>query len=132
VAQGTGTILVVDDEAAVRMLAERVLERYGYTVFSAEDGVGAVEMVKAHPEVRAVLLDLAMPVQSGETTAQILRQLRPDLPLILSSGYSEGEALERFGNDMVRGFLQKPYTAQRLAAKIAEVLAETATGTMQA
>ena len=119
---GAGTILVVDDEPAVRLLAQRVLERYGYQVLTAENGKVALDVVECHPEIRAVVLDLAMPVMSGDTAARLLRDSRPRLPLILSSGYSESEATDRFGEDLLSGFLQKPYTAQRLAEKIAEVL----------
>ena len=119
---GAGTILVVDDEPAVRTLAQRVLERYGYSVLAAENGEKALEVVESHPEIRAVVLDLAMPVMSGDTAARMLHDRRPRLPLILSSGYSESEAADRFGVDTLAGFLQKPYTAQRLAEKIAEVL----------
>ena len=107
----------------MRLLAQRVLERQGYQVMTAEDGKAAMEVVKEHAEIRAVLLDLAMPVMSGDTAARLLHELRPDLPLILSSGYSESEAMERFGSDLIAGFLQKPYTAQQLTARLAAVLA---------
>ena len=65
-----------------------------------------------------------MPVMSGDTAARLLRERYPKLPLILSSGYSESEALERFGDDPLMAFLQKPYTAQMLAGKFAEILNE--------
>jgi PAS domain S-box-containing protein len=119
---GSGTILVVDDEHSVRGLAQRVLERQGWLVLAAENGQAAVEMVRSHPEIRAVLLDLAMPVMSGDAAAKLIRELRRDLPLILSSGYSESEARDRFGTSAVTSFLQKPYSPRRLAAKIGEVL----------
>ena len=63
-----------------------------------------------------------MPVMSGEQTFQELRKLRPDLLVVASSGYSEAEAMARFGQG-IAGFLQKPYSAAALAAKIAEVMA---------
>jgi CheY-like chemotaxis protein len=63
-----------------------------------------------------------MPVMSGDTVAPMLRALRPDVPLILSSGYSEYEATERFGQGVVAAFLQKPYRAAVLVAKVEEVL----------
>ncbi|MBS1857599.1 MAG: PAS domain S-box protein [Acidobacteria bacterium] len=117
-----GTILVVDDEPSVRGLAQRVLERQGWSVLAAENGQAAVELVKSHPEVRAVLLDLAMPVMSGDAAAKLIRELRRDLPVVLSSGYSESDARDRFGTNAVTAFLQKPYSPKQLTAKIAEVL----------
>src|SRR5205085_4178359 len=105
-----GTILVVDDEPAVRNLAQRVLERSGYRVLIAEDGQGAIDTVSRHPEVRAVVLDLAMPVMSGDTAAPLLRARRPDLALILSSGYAESEAKEGFERGLLSGLLHMPYS----------------------
>ena len=119
---GKGTVLVVDDEQIVRTVARRALERSGYSVLTANDGLQAIEMLRAHPEIVAVLLDLAMPVMTGDQAAPHLRQQRPDLPIILSSGYPEGEATRRFSQYGVTAFLQKPYTARGLADKIAGVL----------
>jgi two-component system cell cycle sensor histidine kinase/response regulator CckA len=116
------TILVVDHERLVRDLAQCVLERSGYQVLMAEDGQAAIDLAASHPEVGAVLLDLGMPVMGGETAAPILRAHCPGLALILSSGYGEDEVMERFSRGLLSGFLQKPYTAGALLAKVAEVL----------
>jgi len=119
---GIGTILFVDDEPGLRNVAQRALEQHGYRVLLAENGQEAVTVLAAHPEVRAVVLDLAMPVMSGDTAARLLRSLRPDVPLILSSGYSEWDALRRVGPNVVAGFLEKPYQAAVLVAKVGDVL----------
>lgn len=119
---GKGTILVVDDEQIVRTVAQRALEHNGYSVLTAGDGLQAIEVLAAHPEIVAVVLDLAMPVMTGDQAAPHLRQRRPGLPIILSSGYPEGEATRRFSQYGVTAFLQKPYTARGLADKIAGVL----------
>jgi two-component system CheB/CheR fusion protein len=119
---GFGVILVVDDEVSVRTMATRALEIQGYSVLAAENGQQGIEMLAAHPEVRAVVLDLAMPVMSGETALSMMRAERPGLPVILSSGYSENEAMVRFGRDTANGFLQKPYRAETLLAKVAQAL----------
>jgi CheY-like chemotaxis protein len=121
---GTGAILFVDDEPGLRTIAQWALEEHGYRVLLAENGQQAIAVLTEHPEVRAVVLDLAMPVMSGDTAGPIMRTLRPDVPLILSSGYSESGALERAGPDMVAGFLEKPYRAGMLVAKVEEVLRE--------
>jgi CheY-like chemotaxis protein len=122
VAPGIGTILFVDDEAALRSLAQRILEQQGYRALLAADGQEAITVLVAHPEVRAVVLDLAMPVMGGDTAGPMMRSLRPDLPLILSSGYSEWDALQRVGHDVAAAFLEKPYRADVLVAKVEQVL----------
>ncbi|HJT89326.1 MAG TPA: response regulator, partial [Bryobacteraceae bacterium] len=122
IARGMGTILVVDDEEMVRTAARRALEYHGYNVLTADDGRQAIETVAAHDEILAVILDLAMPAMTGDQAAPRLRQIRPRLPIILSSGYPEHEATRRFVRHGVTAFLEKPYTARNLAEKIASVL----------
>lgn len=119
---GIGTILVVDDEESVRAVATRALESRGYSVLTAEHGKEAIEMLAAHPEIMAVVLDLAMPLMTGDQVARRLRQQKPDLPIILSSGYPEGDATRRFARHDITAFLQKPYTARDLSEKVASVL----------
>ena len=120
---GTGTILLVDDEPAVRNSRSELLEAQRISrAASGGRATGAIDMVSQHPEISAVVLDLAMPVMGGETAAPILRARRPDLPLILSSGYSERDAMERVGSGVVAAFLEKPYQPGVLAAKVEEVL----------
>ena len=119
---GRGTILIVDDESIVRNIAKKALERYGYEVLAAEDGEAALEIFKAAPgSVSLVLLDMAMPGMGGAETLKNLRAIRPSVCVIASSGYSEGDAMERFGEGLA-GFLQKPWGARQLAAKVSEVL----------
>jgi PAS domain S-box-containing protein len=119
---GDGTILFVDDELALRTVAQRTLEEHGYSVLLAENGQQAIAVLRAHPEVRAVVLDLTMPVMSGDTAGPIMHSLRPDVPLILSSGYAEWDALQRVGPNIVAAFMEKPYQAGVLVAKVEEVL----------
>jgi CheY-like chemotaxis protein len=119
---GTGSILFVDDDAALRTIAQRSLERRGYRVLLAENGQEAISVLTTHPEVRAVVLDLAMPVMGGDIAGPKMHSLRPDVPLILSSGYAESDALERIGQDVAAAFLEKPYRAEVLVAKIEEML----------
>ena len=120
--RGSGTILVVDDEPAVRALAQNALEDNGYRVLLAEDGRQAIEVFQAHPEVVAVILDLAMPVMRGDEAAPQLRRVRPEVPIILSSGYAEMEARQQFSGTGVTSFLQKPYRAARLLELLSESL----------
>ncbi|MGA2328534.1 MAG: PAS domain S-box protein [Bryobacteraceae bacterium] len=118
--RGSGTVLVVDDEPAVRSLAQEALERRGYAVLLAANGKEALELVNCHAELSVVLLDMTMPVMSGEATLQAIRSRSTALPVVLCSGYSELEAARRFSGNHVSGFLQKPFTADQLVAKIAE------------
>ncbi|MFN7996080.1 MAG: PAS domain S-box protein [Bryobacteraceae bacterium] len=117
--RGTGTILVVDDEEIVRRTARSALERQGYSVVLAETGAEAVEIFRwRRNEIRVVLLDLTMPGPDGEATFEQLRRLKRDVKVLLSSGYSELEAIERFDGKGLAGFIQKPYTSAQLAQKI--------------
>src|SRR5437899_2321335 len=95
--QGVGTILVVDDEEMVRCLAKTTLEWYGYTVLAAENGEQGVELFTAlADQITLVLLDMTMPVMSGEETMRRLKKIRPDVRVILSSGYNEVETVRQF------------------------------------
>ena len=116
--RGKGTVLVVDDEDIVRTTAKMALERYGYEVLVAADGAEALECLRNTPQISLVLLDLTMPVMSGEEALQEMRRMRPDLRVILSSGYNEVEAIRRFRGQGLSGFLQKPYTADALGEKV--------------
>jgi two-component system cell cycle sensor histidine kinase/response regulator CckA len=113
--QGRGTILVVDDEPGVRHVARLILEKSGYTVLTAYDGEEAIRIFGANAgEVTAILLDMTMPVMSGEDALAGLRKIRPAVPVVLCSGYSETEVASRFANQALAGFLKKPYEPAEL------------------
>ena len=123
-ADGKRRILVVDDEESIRKVAKKSLEKDGYSVLIAQDGQKALEVFRQHAtEICAVLLDLTMPKMSGEETFHELRRLRRDIPVVLSSGYSEQEVSRRFLGDRPAGFLQKPYLPSQLLQKVSDVLA---------
>jgi PAS domain S-box-containing protein len=116
---GHGTILVIDDEDAVRQTAKSALENYGYKVVVAANGKEGVNLFhKRSDEIAAVLLDMTMPVMSGEEALMRLKSLRQSVPVVLSSGYDETEAARRFTGKGLAGFVQKPYTAACLAEKM--------------
>ena len=119
---GLAAILFVDDEPALRTFAQQALEERGYRVLLAENGQQAIAVLKAHPEVRAVVLDLAMPVMGGDTAGPMMRSLRPDVPLIVSSGYPESDASEMVGHSVAAAFLEKPFRADVLVSAVEEVL----------
>jgi len=115
----TGAVLVVDDEEIVLRLATAALGANGYRVVRAVNGAEAVEVFRQHEaEIALVLLDMAMPVMGGEEALKRLKELRADVPVIVSTGYDEGEARRRFRDANIRDFLQKPYTARQLVDRI--------------
>jgi PAS domain S-box-containing protein len=116
---GHETILVIDDEVAVRQAAKSILESYGYRVAVAADGREGLDLFQPlGEEFDAVLLDMTMPVMSGEETLVRLQRIRQSVPVVLSSGYNEADATRRFTDKGLAGFVQKPYTAVALAEKM--------------
>jgi PAS domain S-box-containing protein len=114
--RGKGTILIVDDEELIRRTAKSVLEHSGFRVLFAEGGRQALEIFRSRSvHIDLVLLDMSMPQMSGEETLLHLQEIQPDVRVILSSGFSEDEAVQRFAGKGLAGFLQKPYTAAALA-----------------
>lgn len=108
--RGSGTVLVVDDEPTVRSVTARALRAFGFTVIEASDGIEGVEQYTAHAaEIVAVLLDMTMPRMNGVEAHQRIRALRSDVPLIMMSGFSEQDAMERLAGDAYSGFVQKPF-----------------------
>ena len=121
--RGEGTVLVVDDEAHIRGVATRALENAGFTVLTAANGQEAVVAFREHAKtVRAVLLDLTMPHMDGAATMIQLRQIQPDVRVVLSSGYTEEDATRRFSDRDLVGFLQKPYALSDLIAAVRAAL----------
>jgi CheY-like chemotaxis protein len=125
--RGAGTVLIVDDEQTVRIVAKRALEHAGYTVLVAEDGSCGLDVFRREAgRLKCVVLDLTMPVMSGEEALAQMKALRGDVPIILSSGFNELEAVRRFKGKGLAGFLQKPYRAGTLVEKIGSVVSGTA------
>ena len=118
-----GTILVVDDEPQIRNLTRIVLERKGFTVLTAEDGLQATEVFREHQDdIVCVLLDLTMPHMGGEETIVGLRQSRGDVRVVLVSGYSEEELKERVEDLGFAGFAKKPVQMGDLLEAVRAVL----------
>jgi CheY-like chemotaxis protein/HPt (histidine-containing phosphotransfer) domain-containing protein len=125
------TILVVDDEPSLRCFAEALLQDLGYAALLAESGRAAVQLLLEKPEaVAAVLLDMTMPGMRPEETFRLLREIRPDLPVIILSGDTESAVRERFGPNSIAGYIQKPYSDLELEATLAQVLTEPIASTL--
>jgi PAS domain S-box-containing protein len=125
--RGFGTVLVVDDDLAVRSLASTVLSDAGYVVELAEDGRKAIERLRQlGDQVSLVLLDLTMPQLGGAEAAVELRRIQPDIPIVAMSGYGDVEVMERFSGARIDDFLPKPFSPDQLAAKVRDVLSAIA------
>jgi PAS domain S-box-containing protein len=124
--RGRGLVLVVDDEPIVRKVAATCLEKYGYHVISADNGREGVQCFEElHSQLAIVILDMTMPVMSGEEALDRMRSIDETVPIVLSSGYNELEAVKRFAGKGLSGFLQKPYSSAALADKVQSVVRET-------
>ncbi|UCD90586.1 MAG: response regulator [Desulfobacterales bacterium] len=123
VKKGTGTILLVDDEAMVLEVGVQMIKKLGYTVLETEGSREAIEIYEKHTDdIDMVILDMVMPTLGGGDTYDRLKKINPDIKVLLSSGYringKAAEILER-GCD---GFIQKPFNLKDLSLKIGEVL----------
>jgi CheY-like chemotaxis protein len=122
-ARGSGTILVIDDEPLVLSAAHTALERAGYPVQPANGGAEAEKILKGQrQDICLAILDMTMPDRTAVETLRRLRSIRPDLPVILSTGYSEAEAAKHFAGTDFAGFLQRPYTATQVAEKVKQAM----------
>jgi len=114
-----GLVLVADDEPAVREVSRRVLERAGFAVAVAAGGREAVSLYLARKdEFVAVVLDMTMPVLSGDEAFRELRRINPGVPIVLSSGYSEQDATRQFVGKGLAQFLQKPWSPEDLVGAV--------------
>ncbi len=116
-------ILVIDDEEVVRSVTRRILERFGFRVLLASNGMAGLELFQSHAAIiSCVLLDLSMPQLTGEDLYYEIYRLNPDMRMILMSGYSEEELINRFDGVQPPAFLVKPFTAQDLHMKVRQVI----------
>lgn len=116
----SGAVLVIDDEDSVRDAIREILGSAGIPVITAVNGSSGVQIYQnQQQEIGLVLLDLSMPGLSGSETFAQLRRINPDVPVVLTSGYSESEALGHFNNHgSLRGFIQKPFRMETLIRTI--------------
>jgi two-component system cell cycle sensor histidine kinase/response regulator CckA len=119
-------VLLADDDRTVRRVGERMLQKMGYEVVVAADGVEAVALfAQRRGRFGCVLLDLTMPRMDGVEALRELRRICPDVCVLLSSGYGEIDVKERFGDYGFAGFIQKPYRYAELQQVLARALKRT-------
>ena len=121
--QGSGGILLVDDEAILRDVGKELLEGLGYQVYLAEDGEQALELYAREKEaISLVILDMLMPIMGGKETLQRLMESYPDVRVLISSGFNQEETVDELRKIGAKGFLHKPYLCRELCKAITEAL----------
>lgn len=120
---GSGVILLVDDDASARSAARRILSRAGYDVREAENGADAIVIYEAlENRPRCIVLDLSMPIMSGDECLRVLRAQGSDVPVLMSSGYDADDVAGHLVQPGSVHFLQKPYTAHALLKAVGELV----------
>jgi CheY-like chemotaxis protein len=117
----SATILLVDDDSAVREVTASMLEGLGYVVLTVGSGGAALDLLERHTKVDLVLLDFAMPGMNGVELARQVQQKRPTVPILFVTGYVDKAALEEFSDDKI---IKKPFIGDELAEKINAALSK--------
>ena len=120
---GTETILIVDDQETVWDFLIEALQKLGYSVLLAENGLDAVEIYENNPgQIDLVLLDMIMPKQGGHSTFHKLKELDPNVKVLLSSGFVSLEEVDDLLKNGAAGFLPKPHRIREMAVEIRRIL----------
>jgi CheY-like chemotaxis protein len=116
------TVLLAEDDPAVRGFIDSILEQAGYQVLTAENGRKALDLCRNHPgSIRALITDVIMPEVNGRELAELARLLRPELKVLFVSGYVDRGPKEQNGGHPVNAFLEKPFTAEGLLGALAKL-----------
>ncbi|MBN2769567.1 MAG: response regulator [Spirochaetes bacterium] len=121
--RGSGLILVIDDEEILRKTSKAMLEECGYEVLTAKSGNEGIALYKEnHDRISGIILDMIMPGLSGKETYQKLKEINPDVKVILASGFKQDERIESAMKMGIRDFIQKPYSLSELSLKAKKLL----------
>ncbi len=113
--QGTGTILLVEDEDKIRLIAKTLLEIFGFTVIEATNGKEALELYQKNAaDITVVVTDMGMPVMDGYALFRELKKRNSQLPIMISSGFGDADITSRIARDEIAGIISKPYNPDRL------------------
>jgi len=122
---GSGLVLLVDDEATVRNIGSEMLADFGFETITARDGQEALDIFQEkHSDIKFVLMDLTMPRMGGEEAFREFRRIDPDVKVIICSGYNEQEVSQKFVGKGLAGFLKKPYLLDSLQKMIQKITGE--------
>lgn len=119
---GSETLLIAEDAAMVRDLTKKILEEFGYSVVTAENGEDAVEKYKSNPDVDLLILDVVMPGKNGKETYAEIKRLRPDIKALFTSGYTANIIHKKGILDSGTEFISKPFSPNAFLRKVREVL----------
>lgn len=120
---GTETVLIIDDEITLLDLTREILESLGYKVLTAEGALAGIEMFKEHySEIGLVILDMLMPEMTGTDVYPILKNIRPELPVLLATGLSVGERVDDLISMGVKDVIAKPYSVSDLASHVRKAI----------
>ncbi|MFZ3049013.1 MAG: response regulator [Desulfatirhabdiaceae bacterium] len=121
--KGNETILLVEDDEAVRSLVKKVLEKFGYTVLAAQDGDEAISLFKLYrDQIHLVVTDVIMPIMSGRDIIEVLQTLKADIKTIYMSGYTDDAIADHGLLYAGINFIEKPFSSEKLALKVRQVL----------
>jgi two-component system cell cycle sensor histidine kinase/response regulator CckA len=120
---GAGTVMLVEDEDAVRLFSARALRNKGYKVIEARSGENALELLATHPQIDVLVTDVVMPQMDGTELIKRVREQRPTMRVICISGYAEETFRKRLDSASDVHFLPKPFTLEQLAGKVKQVIA---------
>ncbi len=116
---GSGLILVIDDETSMCEMSGNMLKLFGYDVITADDAEKGIELFNEnHKSIRAVLLDMIMPKKTGGELFLLFREINPSIPIVITSGFSKDEAIDKMLIDGISFFIQKPFSMDSLATVI--------------
>ncbi len=120
--RGFGTALVADDEEAIRAIATALLERTGFNVVTAADGVETLEIFTKRDDITLLLMDLNMPQMDGDETVRRIRQINPTVPVLFMSGYPREQVMQKFEDHPHTDFIKKPFQAGELIDQVRGVI----------
>jgi DNA-binding NtrC family response regulator len=121
--QGSGTILLVEDEDQVRLIAQALLKKLGFTVIEATNGKEALELYqKNDADIILVVTDMGMPVMNGYELFRELKKLRPGLPIIISSGFGDIDVTSKIAREDIAGLIGKPFSFDKLREVLKSVV----------
>ncbi|MEX1256782.1 MAG: response regulator [Gemmatimonadota bacterium] len=122
--ESSGTVLIVEDDDAVRAVIRRALTRFGYTILAASGGEEALRIASEHAgKIDLLLTDVMMPGMNGVDVAARVSELSPGIRVFYMSGYADRELMGKGLLDADTHFLQKPFTPQELGGRVKEILA---------
>lgn len=121
--RGSGCILLVDDDQIVRAIVSILIEELGYQVLTAIDGADAIEVFRQnHEKIDLVLLDMVMPIMNGSQCFYHLKEIQPDVKVLMVSGFPEGANITTLERDGLAGFFTKPYRGVALSHILSEFI----------